>query len=75
MCSSATRETFMDLYASGRASAAEIDDFIDHWHNDSIARPDDRVPLEAFLGMTAAEYEAWVHDASALPAILRARRR
>lgn len=63
----------MDLYSGGYILADEIDDFIDRWHEDAhvvVGRP---TPIYEFLGMTREEYEAWVHDASVLPHIVRAR--
>ena len=64
--------TFMDLYSGGHVVADEIDDFVDRWHEETpvAGLP---VPLHEFLGMTRDEYEAWVHDASVLPQIVRAR--
>ena len=54
-------ESFMQQYRAGKVTATEIDDFIDQWHYGTSA---DSLP--DFLGMTKAEYEAWLRD----PAIL-----
>lgn len=73
MSSSPTQPTFLDLYSDGYLLADEIDDFIDRWHEEAstvVGRP---IPLHEFLGMTRDEYEAWVHDSSVLPHIVRAR--
>ncbi len=64
--------TFFDLYRRGEVSAEQIDDFVDRWHagSDAWAR---KTPLSEYLGLTNAEYEAWVRDPDALPAIRAAR--
>jgi hypothetical protein len=63
----------MDRYAQGDVIAEDIDDYVDLWHNDAPTRDGRVVSLGDFLGMTRGEYEAWVHDDSALPHILQAR--
>jgi hypothetical protein len=65
--------TFMRLYSDGHAMADEIDDFIDRWHQEAPTIDGQLVSLHDFLGMTKDEYEAWVHDVSVLPHIVRAR--
>lgn len=74
MSSLSNPATFMDLYSAGHAMADEIDDFVDRWHEEPPAAGR-LVLLYEFLGMTRDEYEAWVHDASVLPQIVRARMR
>lgn len=51
------RLTFLDLYSDGKVQAAQIDDFIDVWHES-----DDREQrsLSEFLGMTEDEYPVWL---------------
>lgn len=73
MSSSPKQPTFMGLYSNGYVMADEIDDFIDRWHEIASAAAGSRVSIHDFLGMTRDEYEAWVHDASVLPHIVRAR--
>ena len=73
MSSVAKQPTFMDLYSNGQAMADEIDDFIDRWHEEAPAVAGPPVPIYEFIGMARDEYEAWVHDASVLPHIVRAR--
>jgi hypothetical protein len=63
--------TFMDQYANGMVMADEIDAFVDRWHESSLTTLGS---LAEYLGMSADEYQAWVHDASVLPDIVRARR-
>lgn len=73
MSESLKEPMFMDLYSDGCAMADEIDDFIDRWHTEAHVVAGCPVPIHEFLGMTRDEYEAWVHDASVLPHIVRAR--
>ena len=74
MSMTSTEPTFIDLYSVGLVMADEIDDFVDRWHHRQSEPGIPVVPLHEFLGMSTDEYEAWVHDASALPHIVRARR-
>lgn len=62
--------SFFDLFSDGQVRAADIDDFIEAWHDSGDA--EDR-PLAAFLGMTNDEYAVWLMDGHALPALARAR--
>ena len=73
MSSLPQQPTFMDLYGGGYVMADEIDDFIDRWHEAAPVVAGRPVPMHEFLGMTRDEYEAWVHDASVLPHVVRAR--
>ncbi len=66
---------FMALYGNGQVTAEDIDDFIDRWHSDPPQAEGRIMPVSEFLGMTRDEYAAWVHDASVLPEVLRARLR
>ena len=65
--------SFLDLYSSGEASADDIDDFVDRWH-DAQEPWAQNLELHEYLGMTHEEYEVWLCDPFALPAILDARR-
>lgn len=52
-----TAPTFMDEYRAGRATADDIDDYIDAWHTD----PNPFGPkLHTYLGMTWEQYKRWV---------------
>jgi len=63
---SEVRETpFIDLCLRGKARPAEIDDFVDLWHESESA-----LPLHEFLGMTSEEYSAWVQNPDLLPHII-----
>lgn len=48
-------ESFMDAYRAGRATAADIDDWIDRWHDGPIVELD----LHDFLGLTWTEFKHW----------------
>lgn len=64
--------TFFDLYSKGKIGAAQIDDYVDAWHDahETWAR---QVPLHEYLGLTWPEYQVWVCDVDSLPFILEAR--
>lgn len=67
---SEVRETrFIDLCVRGEALPAEIDDFVELWHEG-----DSTLPLHEFLGMTSEEYSAWVRKPDLLPYIVTAHR-
>ena len=63
--------SFLQLYAAGRVTAEQIDDFIDAWHesDDSEHRS-----LAEFLGMSEDEYSVWLASHKALPLLVAARR-
>lgn len=73
MSNSPRQPTFMHLYSNGYVMADEIDDFIDRWHDMTPVGGRSHASIHEFLGMTRDEYEAWIHDASVLPHIVRAR--
>ena len=63
---SKVRETpFIDLCLRGKALPAEIDDFVELWHEGGST-----LPLHEFLGMTSEEYLAWVQKPELLPHII-----
>lgn len=65
---SEVRETrFIDLCVRGEALPAEIDDFVELWHEG-----DSTLPLHEFLGMTPEEYSAWVRRPDLLRYIITA---
>lgn len=64
------KRTFLELCAAGRAAPAEIDDYVDRWHDEASDQA-----LHEYLGMTREEYAAWVKDASSLVGIVAARAR
>lgn len=53
--------TFVDQFLAGQVSADDIDDFVAKWHEG-----DGSTDLHAFLGLTRAEYGAWVKDPDCL---------
>lgn len=61
---------FLDLYHDGEVSAAEIDDYIDRWHDapPGLERPlEFCVDLHVYLGMTWDEWVAWNGGEGELP--------
>jgi hypothetical protein len=67
--SSKTR-TFVDACLNGEAFLADVDDWVDNWHE---ADGDGRT-LDEFLGFTPDEGKLWVEKPAALGAIVAARR-
>ncbi len=59
------RRTFMDDYREGHATADQIDDHIDAWH-DGPWDPFSAPGLHEWLGLTLEEYACWV-ETSRLP--------
>jgi hypothetical protein len=56
--------TFMDDYRAGAATAEQVDDWVDLWHDD----PNPFGPkLHEFLGLTWDEYKRWA-ESGELPA-------
>lgn len=60
------RRTFMDDYREGRATAEQIDDHIDAWH-DGPWDPFSAPGLHEWLGLTPDQYAHWV-ERNELPA-------
>lgn len=58
--------TFLDLVIAGEKTVEDIEDAIDEWHNNSSTT----LPLHEYLGLTEAEYEAWVQNDHVLPIIV-----
>jgi hypothetical protein len=58
---------FIDLCVRGKAVPAEIDDFVELWHQGKSG-----LQLHEFLGMTLEEYSAWVRNPDLLPRIITA---
>lgn len=52
---------FMVGYRRGEYEAEDIDDFVDRWHTTET-----RGSLPSYLGMTFAEYTAWVEGRKSL---------
>jgi hypothetical protein len=64
-------QTFFSLYSDGLVTGAQIDDFVEAWHNSG---DEEKRSLSEYLGMTDDEYAVWVMSHGALPSILTARR-
>jgi hypothetical protein len=61
--------SFIDLCLQGRATLAQIDDYIEKWH-----RSAEDIDIVAYLGMTAKEYDLFVRNPDSLASILKAHR-
>lgn len=57
---------FMDLLLRGEALVADIDDFIDAWHEAPDGSTVASMSLSEYLGMTADEYQLWVEHPDSL---------
>jgi DNA-binding transcriptional ArsR family regulator len=62
------QQAFASLYAEGRVTADEIDDFVDMWHEGGTG-----MPLHDFLGLSREEYARWVAEPDALESALHKR--
>lgn len=63
--------SFRELYRRGMILADAIDDFVARWHDGADVWASN-LPLHEYLGLSRAEYEAWVRDGANLPDILSA---
>lgn len=61
-----TEPTYIQKCIAGEALPDEIDDHVDRWH----AGEGQGISLAEYLGLTDAEYKAWVEDPEALTGIL-----
>lgn len=61
-------KTFLEQVVAGEAQAADIDDFVDRWHDGDTSNP-----LAESLGMCDDEYALWVERPETLELIIRAR--
>jgi DNA-binding transcriptional ArsR family regulator len=61
--------TFAALYFEGRASADEIDDFVDDWHEGGTG-----MSLHDFLGLSREDYAQWVEQPDSLETALNERK-
>lgn len=48
-------DSFMHRFRSGQLSADALEDFVEAWHTGDTTEP-----MSQFLGMSQAEYAAWV---------------
>jgi hypothetical protein len=65
---------FVTACLSGEAFEADVDDWVEAWHEHAGAPLGRSVPLYEYLGMSDAEYDLWVEQSSALRLIVSARR-
>ncbi len=66
--------TFVDDVLAGRAAMADIDDYIDRWHDAPEGSPIAVTELHDYLGMSWEEYRLWGERPESLRFILSARR-
>jgi hypothetical protein len=58
--------TFMDAAIAGVVKPADIDDWVEKWHDGSSG-----VPLPAFLGLTEEQYSTWATRPEAIETFVR----
>lgn len=61
--------TFIEQVLRGEATVEDIDNAVEEWHADRSFGS-----LQDWLGMTPAEYQAWVRDAGAIVGIVASRK-
>ncbi|MBL7618615.1 hypothetical protein I7331_05100 [Frankia sp. AgB1.8] len=66
--------TFLDACLVGRALLADVDDWVDTWHEADGAPDGHPVALREYLGLGPAEYAMWVEQPGALRFAAQARR-
>lgn len=66
--------TFVDDVLVGQAVMADIDDYIDRWHDAPEGSPVAATELHDYLGMSWDEYQLWGERPESLRFILSARR-
>ncbi len=62
-------KSFIEQVMDGQASCADVDDFVDRWHEG-----DSTTSLHEYLGMSAEDYGTWVEDQDSLWSIVARRR-
>lgn len=60
--------TFIEQCVKGKAKIDDIDDYVDAWHDGTWEGQ--YQTLSQYLGMSGAEYCAWVANPELLPSIL-----
>jgi hypothetical protein len=66
-CETAIMSNFIEDCIRGRALLDDIDDYVDQWHQHTS-----KLELNAYLGMSKAEYSLWVSEPEILPFIVTA---
>jgi hypothetical protein len=65
-----SERTFVGAVLDGNALVADVDDWVDVWHESTVDLGD----LHVYLGMTWEEYQLWTEQPTALRFILAAHR-
>jgi len=68
------RSTFIDDLLNGRATAEDLDDRIDEWHDLPSDNPNAAISLHEFLGMNWEEFSKVARDPSTLDTVIAARK-
>ncbi len=61
-----SEQTFVDAVLAGRATADDVDDWIEKWHTTDTGE----VELHEFLGLNESEMEAWVRSNATLEQLI-----
>jgi hypothetical protein len=61
-----SEQTFVDAVLAGRATADDVDDWIEKWHTTDTGD----VELHEFLGLNESEMEAWVRSNATLEQLI-----
>lgn len=64
-----TTTSFIDDVVAGRASEADVDDYIDYWHTHQTGNE-----LREYIGLSDEEYGMWLRNDSLLAAFIDQRR-
>ncbi len=62
-------KSFIEQVMDGQTSCADVDDFVDRWHEGDSA-----MILHEYLGMSFEDYSLWVGSPDKLEAIVARRR-
>ena len=61
-----SEQTFVDAVLAGRATADDVDDWIEKWHTTDTGD----VELHEFLGLNESDMEAWVRSNATLEQLI-----
>ena len=61
-----SEQTFVDAVLAGRATADDVDDWIEKWHTTDTGDAE----LHEFLGLNESEMEAWVRSNATLEQLI-----
>ncbi|MEK0443462.1 MAG: hypothetical protein RL507_315 [Actinomycetota bacterium] len=64
-----SKQTFVDAVLAGRATADDVDDWIERWHTTDTGDTE----LHEFLGLLETEMESWLQSGETLEQIIARR--